>query len=119
MAIVPGGTSLRQAETTDPFGPALSALLVEHDYATASGKPKWATFAAELEGVYCETLRRAVAGKRRPSPKLIEECARVLRIRATYFLEYRLHLAQQDFDAQHVGLAHAAENLRLWQRARE
>jgi hypothetical protein len=109
---------LRQPETTDPFGIALRDLLIEHDYATSTGNPNWAAFADGLEGVHYETLRRVIAGKRSPSLKLIEECARLLRLRPTYFLEYRLHLARRDFDPSEVGWAQAVENLQTWQRDR-
>lgn len=105
-------------ETTRPFSVTLRDLLIEHDYVTASGKPKWSAFAVELDGVHYETLRRAVAGERRPSSRLMEECARVLRIRPQYFVEYRLHLAQRDFDPGHAGLERAIKNLETWVAAR-
>lgn len=100
--------------TDDSFPVALRDLLIEHDYSTASGNPKWTAFAAELRGVHYETLRRAVAGERPPSARLIEECARALRLPAEYFLEYRLYLAQRDFDPKAVGLERAVQNLRRW-----
>lgn len=105
-------------ETEKPFETALSELLVEHDYTSASGNPKWSVFAAELDGVHYETLRRAVTGKRAPSARLIEECARVLRIEPEYFLEYRAYLARRDFDPREVGLERAARNLTVWTRLR-
>lgn len=101
-------------ETTKRFGPALRELLIEHDYATRTGSPNWSAFAAELDGIHYETLRKAVAGERRPSLNLLEECARVLRLRPAYFVEYRLYLAQRDFDPDAVGLDHAVRNLRTW-----
>jgi hypothetical protein len=106
-------------ETTNPFGIALRDLLVETDYTSASGRPKWAAFAAELEGVHYETLLRAIRGQRAPSVQLMEECARVLRIRPTYFVEYRVYLAQRDFDPREVGFEQAVRNLRAWAQARE
>ena len=108
---------LRRVESVDPFGIALRDLLLEGDYASASGRPKWATFASELEGVHYETLLRAVRGKRMPSTHLIEECARVLRVRPSYFVEYRVYLAQRDFDPREVGFEQAVRNLRAWARA--
>lgn len=105
-------------ETDRPFGAALRELLVENDYSTETGRPNWSAFASELEGVHYETLRRAVVGQRRPSPHLIEECARVLRIRSEYFLEYRAYLAQREFDPEHVGVEQAARNLEAWSQAR-
>jgi hypothetical protein len=105
-------------ESVQPFGLALRELLVEHDYVSASGAPKWSVFAAELEDAHYETLLRAVSGKRSPSPHLMEEAARALRIRPEYFLEYRIYLAQREFDPRVVGLERAAENVALWRHAR-
>jgi hypothetical protein len=99
------------------FGDALRELVIEHDYATRSGNPNWRAFAAELEGIHYETLRKAVAGERRPSRALLEECARVLRLRPEYFVEYRLYLAQRDFDPDAVGFDRAARNLKAWAAA--
>jgi hypothetical protein len=106
-------------ETTSVFAVALRELLIEHDFATRSGKPNWSAFAKEIEGVSYETLRRVVAAALPPSRELIEECARALRIRPEYFLEYRLYRAQRDFDPREVGIDRAVENLRVWERARE
>lgn len=114
---LPEAAPLRPMKTDEAFPIALRDLLIEHDYATASGKPSWAAFAAELD-VHYETLRRAVTRERVPSPRLIEECARVLRIRAEYFLEYRIYLAQRDFDPEAVGQERAIENLKAWAVAR-
>lgn len=98
-----------------PFGTALGELLLERDYATQTGKPNWSAFAAELEGMHYETLRRAVIGRRTPSRRLLEECARILGIRAEYFLEYRLYLARRQLDPDEVGLERAAQALEAWQ----
>jgi hypothetical protein len=106
-------------ETSDPFPIALRELVVEHDYATSNGDPNWSAFAADLEGIHYETLRRTVVGDQRPSPNLIEECARALRVRPEYFLEFRLYLAQRDFDPEAVGLERAVDNLRTWTRFRD
>ena len=101
---------------TRTFPLALRELVIEHDYVTRTGKPNWAAFAAELQGFQYETLRHAATGRRRPTPRLIEECARVLRVRPEHFLEYRIHMAQQDFDPRAVGEERALENLALWSR---
>jgi hypothetical protein len=76
-----------------PFGPALTELAgeVEDCYVTARGL-KIATFAEVLDGVSAATLRSAVAGDAAPSLRLIEECARFLRVRPEYFREYRIEL---------------------------
>lgn len=104
-------------ETTKPFGDALRELVLESDYATQTGVANWTAFAAHLHGLHYETLRRAVSGERRPSVRLLEACARVLSLRPEYFLEYRLHKAQRDFDPDAVGVKRARENLEAWTRA--
>ena len=73
-----------------PFGRALTELVreVEDVYVTARGL-KIATFAEVLDGVSANTLRTVVSGDTPPSPALIEECARFLRVRPEYFREYR------------------------------
>ena len=76
--------------SNQPFGAALTELAgeVEDCYVTARGL-KIATFAEVLDGVSASVLRAAVAGDTAPSPALIEECARFLRVRPEYFREYR------------------------------
>lgn len=78
-----------------PFGAALTELVreVEDVYVTPRGL-KIATFAEVLDGVSPSSLRGAVAGDTAPSPALIEECARFLRVRPEYFREYRTTLRQ-------------------------
>ncbi len=79
-----------------PFGQALTALVreVEDDlFVTARGL-KINTFAEMLDGVSSTTLAAAVAGAAPPSRRLMEECARFLRVRPEYFREYRETLAR-------------------------
>ena len=115
----PGGSAPAVANQTDkPFRAALGELLIEFDYTTLSGRPNWSAFAARLDGVHYETLRRAVTHKRVPSRRLLEECSRALGISPTYFVEYRLYLAQRDFDLRAVGYARASRNLERWTAAR-
>lgn len=63
-------------ETDKPFPLALCELVIENDYVTHTGKPSWAVFASELEGFHYDSLRRVAIGKRYPSARIIEECAR-------------------------------------------
>lgn len=105
-------------ETTKPFPLALRELIIESDYVTESGKPNWAALASGLNGFHYETLRQAATGRRRPTPRLIEECARLLRVRAEYFVEYRAYLVQRDFDPTKVGHEQTLENLALWESLR-
>lgn len=106
-------------ETTIPFQFALRELAIENDVVTRTGKPNWAALASELNGVQYETLRQAATGRRRPTPRLMEECARALRVRPEYFFEYRVHVAQRDFDPRVVGHERALENLAIWARVQE
>lgn len=105
-------------DTSDPFRIALRDLVVENGYSTRTGNANWSAFAAQLRGVHYETLRRAVAGERIPSPRLIEECARVLGIGPEHFLEYRVYLAQRDFDPNVLGIERVLRNLEAWTKAR-
>jgi transcriptional regulator with XRE-family HTH domain len=105
-------------ETNKTFGEALREIVVERDYATSAGAPNWSAFAAALEGVSYETLRRTITRQKLPSAQLIEECARALGIRPEYFLEYRLALARRDFDPAEIGLDRAIANLAVWADAR-
>lgn len=105
-------------ESTKPFSIALRELVEENDYVTLRQTPNWAALASELQGVHYETLRQAATGRRSATPRLMEECARVLRVRPEYFLEYRIYLAQRDFDPASVGLDRVVENLGRWTRAR-
>jgi hypothetical protein len=111
-------TEAAAMETTKPFPLALRELVIENDYVTRSGNPNWAALAAELEGFHYETLRQAATGRRRATPRLIEECARALRVRPEHFLEYRVYLAQRDFDPAAVGHERVLENLERWARLR-
>ena len=104
-------------ESIRPFSVTLRDLVVENDYVTRANKPNWAALASELQGVHYETLRQVATGRRRPTPRLMEECARVLRVRPESFLEYRIYLAQRDFDPESVGLERVLDNLARWARA--
>lgn len=104
-------------EATDkPFGQAMTELLIENDYVNRLGNPTWHAFADHLDMNY-EVLRKAVAGEREPSVRLMEECARELRIRPEYFAEYRMAKAQEQFDISRVGFDTAMKNLAAWAEA--
>jgi hypothetical protein len=105
-------------ETTKPFPLALRELLVDNDMVTQTGKQNWAALASELEGVHYETLRQAATGRRPPTPRLMEECARALRVRPEYFLEYRIHMARRELDPSAVGLERVLRNLATWAEVR-
>jgi hypothetical protein len=72
------------------FGIALTELVreVEDVYVAPRGL-KVASFTEVLDGISASELRAAVNGATPPSPALMEECARFLRVRPAYFREYR------------------------------
>ena len=43
-----------------PFGAIVRDLLIERDFVTGMGNPNWSGFAAQLEDVHYESLRKAV-----------------------------------------------------------
>lgn len=94
-----------------PFGRAVNDLLRESEWTTTTGNPNLHAFAAQLDGVHYETLRKAMAGERAPTAALIEEVARVLRVKPDHFVEYRLIEVQAEFDVRRVGFEKALENL--------
>jgi hypothetical protein len=89
-------------------------LLVRDEFLTNTGNVNWRAVAEALPGVHYETLRKAVAGDRNPTPALMEQVAQLLGIEPDVFAEYQLHLAQRQFDVGEVGWENAMENLRRW-----
>jgi hypothetical protein len=102
------------AATNKPFAQALRELLVENDYVKGTGDPNWHAFHGELDGFVYETLRKVIAGERSVTPAIMEECARVLRVKPEYFAEYRIWQARRQFDVNEVGFDAALENLDRW-----
>ena len=97
-----------------PFGAAVRDLLIESERITAMGNPNWAGFAQELDGVQYESLRKAITGERRPSPRIMEAVAEALGVEPTIFYEYQLWLVQRSFDPAEVGEDAAYANLLSW-----
>ena len=79
------------AHSTRAFPRALDELLFDDELYTAwsSGRLNVSAIAAALEGVGHGVLRDAYRGKRDPTARLMEECARVGRVSPEYFREYR------------------------------
>lgn len=108
--------------TTDkPFRDAMSELLRESDYVTQTGNVNWHAFSRDMETtskngefVSYEALRKVLAGKRNVTAHVIEECARVLRVPPTYFVEYRAMEAARAFDVREVGFDAVLDNLERW-----
>lgn len=96
------------------FGAVVRDLLIEKEITTPMGNPNWSAFALELQDVQYESLRKAVTGERRPSPKIMKEVARVLNVEPTEFYEYQLWLVQRAFDPDEVGEDTAFANLQTW-----
>lgn len=100
------------------FGRALQGVVRNReDFLTSTGNVNWTAVAARLDGVSYETLRKAVAGERPPSPELISTVAAAFELPPKFFLETQLAEAQLQFDPRHVGWKVAAENVEIWQRA--
>ena len=91
-----------------------SRLEVRDEFLTNTGNINWRAVAEALPGVHYETLRKAVAGDRAPTPALMEVVAEFLKVEPVIFAEYQLHLAQRQFDVGEVGWDEAMENLRRW-----
>lgn len=107
-------TPAAQVESSKRFRDALRDLLVESEYVTQSGNPNLHAFADALPGLHYETLRKVLAGERNVTPRIMEEVAVALRVKPTYFAEYRLHQAQQMFDPRLVGFEEALQNFKRW-----
>jgi len=73
------------------FPRALEELFHDDDLYTAwsSGRLNLSAIARELDGVGPALLRDAYRGRRLPTPRLMEECARLARVNPEYFQEYR------------------------------
>ena len=73
------------------FPRALDELFSDDDLYTAwsSGRLNLSAIARELNGVGLALLRDAYRSRRLPTPRLMEECARLARVGPEYFREYR------------------------------
>ena len=81
------------AHSQQPFPQALEELFGDDELYTAwsSGRLNLSAIARELDGVGLAVLRDAYRGRRLPTPRLMEECARLARISPDYFREFRAH----------------------------
>lgn len=107
--------------TTEPFRLALRKLLADRDeYLTLSGTTNLAEFARELEDEYTyETLRKVMAGARRPTARFMERVALALRIEPTYFAEYRRLSVQKTLsELSNDQVEQLFSMLREWKAAR-
>ena len=79
------------AHSTHAFPRALDDLFRDDELYTAwsSGRLNLSALARALEGVGQAMLRDAYRGRRDPTRRLMEECARLGRVTPEYFREYR------------------------------
>jgi hypothetical protein len=80
-----------KAHSDLPFPQALEELFRDDELYTAwsSGRLNLSALARELDGVGAGLLRDAYRGRRSPTARLMEECARLARVGPAYFAEYR------------------------------
>lgn len=110
--------SVAARNVVKPFGEVLRDLLAGRDeFLTHTRNINWSVVADALDGVHYETLRKAVAGDRMPTPHLLEQVAALAGVNADVFAEYRLYLAQREFDVREVGWDRAMSNLREFTEA--
>jgi uncharacterized Zn finger protein len=64
-----------------------------------------------VKGTNPDTMKSVMAGRRRPTPVLMEAVARVLDVAPDAFAEYRLALARNQLDEREVGLGAAVAHL--------
>lgn len=93
-------------------------ILARGEPVTLNGNVDWPRFVETVPETSYETLRKAMAGERRPSESLIERVAQAVGVRPDYFFEYRLSQALRDFDVDEVGWEEAARNLAAWSESR-
>lgn len=99
----------------EPFRDALRELLCKHEeFTTAFGGPNYAAYARVLPSTSYKRLRDVLAGERRLTWQVIEECADVLRVEPEHFVEYGPLKAQHQFTPDEIGWEQALENLRCW-----
>jgi hypothetical protein len=79
------------AHSDHAFPRALEELFFDDELYTAwsSGRLNLSAIAREFDGVGQPALREAYRGRRLPTPRLMEECARLARVSPEYFREYR------------------------------
>ena len=114
MLVSPPNHSGVRATDRRSFGQVLRDELIDRGETTSIGHADWPSFAAKLDGVRYESLRKAVTGERDPSPKIMEACAAALGVEPTIFWEYQLAQARRSFDVRTVGAEEALANLRRW-----
>ena len=94
-------------------------LAGREEFLTGTGNVNWRAVSEALHGVHYETLRKAVAGERLPAASLIEQVAKLLKVKPEHFVEYELAQVQREFDVREVGFDQAVKNLRTWAEAQK
>lgn len=115
-----GGSVAGKGHPPDPFKTVLRDLLIERDIVTGMGNPNWPAFVDQLDGIHYETLRQAVSGARKPTPRLMEACADALGLDPSEtFYEYALWDWRRQFDPDEVGDEQALKNFEDWASRRK
>lgn len=100
------------------FKDAVRRLFLDRDeYLTQTGNINWMLVSEALPDVYYETLRKAIAGDRRPTADLMEKVATLAGVQPDVFAEYQLEQARRQFDPKEVGMETAMANLQAWASA--
>ena len=86
------------------------AVQDEGQHLRRNGNVNWASWAIDNNVDY-EALRKAITNERRPSQKIMEQCARTVGLNPQAFLEYRLFEARRALDPGEVGIDAAADAL--------
>lgn len=103
-----------------PFKVVLRDLLIERDIVTGMGNPNWPALVEMMDGVHYETLRQAVSGTRKPTPRLMEAAAEALGLDpGKTFYEYALWDWRRRFDPDEVGDDVALKNFEDWANRRK
>ena len=92
-----------------PFGPALRALMDEHDLTFRSLAE--ATRLIDGRGLTHAHLNMLANGREKPSMRAMTLIAQACGVVPEYFAEYRLAAAMRELDPAEVGLEQALANL--------
>ena len=97
------------------FKDVVRRLFIDREeFLTNTGNVNWMLVSESLPDVYYETLRKAVAGDRKPTADLMEKVAQLAGVQPDVFAEYQLEQARRQFDPREVGMEQAMTNLKAW-----
>lgn len=99
----------RHAGVATDFPTTVKQLAAERGVSVAS--ISFEAYDRNTKGTNPDTMKSVMAGRRAPTPVLMEAIARVLGVDPDVFAEYRLAVARQQLDERVVGLDQALANL--------